>query len=397
MKSIVIIGGGIVGLAIARELILNGYKNLIILEKESDIANHQSSRNSGVMHAGLYYRPGSLKSKLSREGIILMKSYCKKHEIKWLECGKIVVAKNKAEEERLIKLFEKGLLNKLKDIEIISSKQVSNLEPYVDAYKAIRVPEESIVNYKEVAKSFLREILSKGGEIKYNSKVVSIEETKSYEKRLKLSSGEYFDADIIISASGLYSDKVSKMLGIDIDQQQIIPFKGEYYFLKEGYKHLVNNLVYPIPKEEFPFLGAHFTKMIDGELEVGPNAVLSHSREGYSWNNINIIELIDSIRYPGLRNFLMMYPKTSFEEIFRSIFKKLFVEKLKDIVPDISESMLVKGRPGIRAQIMKRNGELVMDFDIRIKENIISVLNAPSPAATSSIAIAKYILKYADL
>ena len=397
MKSVVIIGGGIVGLAIARELILKGYKNTTILEKESDIAIHQSSRNSGVMHAGLYYPPGSLKSKLSREGIILMKSYCKKNQIRWLECGKIVVAKNQAEEEKLIKLFQKGLRNKLKDIEIISSKQVSYLEPYVDAYKAIRVPEESIVNYKEVAKSFLREILSKGGSIKYNSKVVNIEDAKFCEKRLKISSGEYFDADIIISASGLYSDKVSKMLGLDIDQQQIIPFKGEYYYFKEDYKYLVKNLVYPIPKDEFPFLGAHFTKMIDGGLEVGPNAVLSHSREGYNWYNMNIPELIDSITYPGLRNFLMMYPETSFEEISRSIFKNLFVKKLKDIVPDINGSMLVKTNPGIRAQLMKRNGELVKDFDIRIKKNIISVLNAPSPAATSSIAIAKYIVKYTDL
>ncbi len=397
MKSVVIIGGGIVGLAIARELIFKGYKKLTILEKEQDIAMHQSSRNSGVMHAGLYYSPGSLKSKLSREGIVLMKSYCKKFNINWIECGKIVVAKKESEEERLIRLFEKGLRNKLKDIEIISSKQVSHLEPYVDAYKAIRVPEESIVNFKEVAKSFLNEILSKGGSIKYNTKVVNIEDSKNHDKRLKLSSGEYFDADIIISASGLYSDKVSKMLGIDIDQQQIIPFKGEYYLFKEDYKYLVNNLVYPVPKEEFPFLGAHFTKMIDGELEVGPNAVLSYSREGYNWDNIKINELIDSIKYPGLRNFLVKYPKTTFEEIFRSLFKKLFVKNLRNLVPDTNENMLVKASPGIRAQLMKRNGELVKDFDIRIKENIISVLNAPSPAATSSIAIAKYIVKYADL
>ena len=397
MKSVVVIGGGIVGLAIGRELSLKGYKNLTILEKESNIAQHQSSRNSGVMHAGLYYKPGSLKQRLSREGIKLMKDYCNFNKINWLECGKIVVAKNKSEEKGLGELYERGLKNKLKNIEKISSKEISKIEPYINAYQGIRVPEESIVNYQEVAKSFLKEIESNGGLIKYNTEVISVFNDKSSLKRLKLSSGEYIDANIIIAASGLYSDKVSELLKFNINNQQIIPFRGEYYKFKNKFNYLVKNLVYPIPDKNFPFLGCHLTKMIDGSLEAGPNAVLALAREGYDWKTLNINEFFESIKFSGLRNFIVKYPKTTLNEVLRSFSKKLFVEDLKKMLPDINVTMLEKGAAGVRAQLMKNDGELIQDFDIRMKSEIITILNAPSPAATSSIAIAKYVLKYADL
>ncbi len=397
MKEIIIIGGGIVGLSIARQLSLKGYKNLTILEKESTVAEHQSSRNSGVMHAGLYYKPGSLKQRLSREGINLMKDYCNTNNIKWHECGKIVVAKNKSEEKNLNKLFERGKKNNLKNLEKISFKQISNIEPYVNGYKAIRVPEESIVNYKEVANSFLKEILSNGGSIKYNSKVIKIKDHQSDLKRIKLSSGEYLEANIIISASGLYSDKIAKLLEIDIEDQKIIPFRGEYYKFKDEYNYLVNNLVYPLPDKNFPFLGSHLTKMIDGNLEAGPNAVLALAREGYQWWNFNLEEFYDSMNFSGLRKFILKYPETTFKEIARSFSKNLFVKNLKHLLPDINENMLEKGVSGVRAQLMKNSGELVQDFDIRIKSEVISILNAPSPAATSSIAIANYVIKYLDL
>ena len=397
MKSIIIIGGGIVGLAIARELSLKGYKNLTILEKELNIAKHQSSRNSGVMHAGLYYEPGSLKQKLSREGIKLMKEFCNLRKINWRECGKIVIAKNKNEEIRFSELYERGLKNNLKNLEIISSKEISRLEPYISAYKGIRVPEESIVNYREVAKCFLEEILSNGGVIKYNSNVIKIENHKNNLKRLKLSSGDYLEANIIIAASGLYSDKVSELLKFNINNQKIIPFRGEYYKFKDKYNYLVNNLVYPLPDKNFPFLGCHLTKMINGKLEAGPNAVLALAREGYDWKTFNLVEFLDSIKFPGLRNFLIKYPRTTISEVARSFSKKLFVNDLKSMLPDINPNMLVKEESGVRAQLMTNRGELIQDFDIRIESDIISILNAPSPAATSSIAIAKYVLKYADL
>lgn len=397
MKSVIVIGGGIVGLAIARELLLKGYRNITIIEKESTIVKHQSSRNSGVMHAGLYYKPGSLKQRLSREGIKLMKDYCNMNKINWIECGKIVVAKNKTEENNLDELFDRGIKNNLNNLEKIPLKEISKIEPYINAYKAIRVPEESIVNYKEVAKCFLKEILSNGGSIKYNSKVINIEDEKSDLKRLKLSSGDYIDANIIISASGLYSDKVAELLKFNIDNQKIIPFRGEYYKFKDEYNYLVKNLVYPLPDKNFPFLGSHLTRMIDGTLEAGPNAVLALAREGYNWKTINLREFIDTIKFSGISKFLIKYPRTSIDELMRSLFKNLFVKNLKNILPDLNQDMLERGEAGVRAQLMKSNGELIQDFDIRKKSEIISILNAPSPAATSSIAIAKYVLNYADL
>ena len=397
MKSVIVIGGGIVGLAIARELLLKGYRNITIIEKESTIVKHQSSRNSGVMHAGLYYKPGSLKQRLSREGIKLMKDYCNMNKINWIECGKIVVAKNKTEENNLDELFDRGIKNNLNNLEKIPLKEISKIEPYINAYKAIRVPEESIVNYKEVSKCFLKEILSNGGSIKYNSKVINIEDEKSDLKRLKLSSGDYIDANIIISASGLYSDKVAELLKFNIDNQKIIPFRGEYYKFKDEYNYLVKNLVYPLPDKNFPFLGSHLTRMIDGTLEAGPNAVLALAREGYNWKTINLREFIDTIKFSGISKFLIKYPRTSIDELMRSLFKNLFVKNLKNILPDLNQDMLERGEAGVRAQLMKSNGELIQDFDIRKKSEIISILNAPSPAATSSIAIAKYVLNYADL
>ena len=397
MKSVIVIGGGIVGLAIARELLLKGYRNITIIEKESTIVKHQSSRNSGVMHAGLYYKPGSLKQRLSREGIKLMKDYCNMNKINWIECGKIVVAKNKTEENNLDELFDRGIKNNLNNLEKIPLKEISKIEPYINAYKAIRVPEESIVNYKEVSKCFLKEILSNGGSIKYNSKVINIEDEKSDLKRLKLSSGDYIDANIIISASGLYSDKVAELLKFNIDNQKIIPFRGEYYKFKDEYNYLVKNLVYPLPDKNFPFLGSHLTRMIDGTLEAGPNAVLALAREGYNWKTINLREFIDTIKFSGISKFLIKYPRTSIDELMRSLFKNLFLKNLKNILPDLNQDMLERGEAGVRAQLMKSNGELIQDFDIRKKSEIISILNAPSPAATSSIAIAKYVLNYADL
>lgn len=395
-KNIFIIGGGIVGLAVARALSRKGYKKITIIEKEEDIALHQSSRNSGVMHAGLYYKPGSLKSKLSREGINLMKKYCTESKIEWEEIGKIVVATNHAEEKGLEELFTKGKKNELKNLEILNRNLVTKYEPYVSATKGILVPEESIVNYKKVARSYLSEIESIGGSILYKSKVKNVLESKNT-KKIVLESGNVFEADVIISCSGAYSDKTAKLLGIEFDNQQIIPFRGEYYHLKKKYDYLVNGLIYPVPNPELPFLGVHFTKMIDGSVEAGPNAVLALAREGYSWQDINLGELMESIGYGGLQKFILKYPLTTIKEFARSISKRLFVKSLQRLIPEIKEDMLVKGEPGIRAQLMNNQGDLIQDFDIRIKENVVSILNAPSPAATSSLAIADYVVRYLDL
>ncbi len=391
-KRIVIVGGGILGLSIARNFLLKGFKNLTLLEKEECVANHQSSRNSGVMHAGLYYDPKSLKANLSRKGIVMMKDFCNENLISWEECGKVVVATEENEIERLDKLYKRGTTNGLKGIKKINSKEVNLIEPYVDAKAAILVPEESIVNYKKVASKYEEEIVSLGGEIKCSSKVIGIKHLIDSEELL-LENGEIISGEVIISTAGLYSDKIAKMLRFDIDKKQTLPFRGEYYLLKPEYEYLVKGLIYPVPNPTLPFLGVHFTKMIDGGVEAGPNAVLALAREGYDWKTINLFELYESLSYSGLQKFVLKYPLITAGEVIRSLSKQVFVKSLKKLIPDISGKMITKGPAGIRAQLMNNNGGLEQDFDIRINGNVISVLNAPSPAATSSLSISEYIVE----
>ena len=392
-QRIIIIGAGIVGLAICRELLLKGFKQVTILDKEKSIASHQSSRNSGVMHAGIYYKPGSLKAQLSRSGIEYMKRYCKNKKINFEECGKIIVAKNKKEIPFLEELLEKGKKNKLKGIKKISPKEINQREPFVKATSGILVPEESIVNYLEVSNKFLDDILNLGGKIILNTKIIKLEDNLN-SKVLISSKKERFETDIIIASSGLYSDKVSELLGFKTKGKKIIPFRGEYYSFKKEYRYFVKNLIYPVPNPSFPFLGVHFTKMISGDVEAGPNAVLAMAREGYNWNTINPSELFESLKFPGLRNFIFKYPKTTLSEFMKSISKNLFIKSLKEYIPDLEFNMFIKGDSGVRAQLMDERGNLMQDFEISHKENYISILNAPSPAATSSIAIAKYVTNY---
>ncbi len=392
-SKVIIIGGGILGLSLSRRLLLEGYKNITLLEKESTFANHQSSRNSGVMHAGLYYKPGSLKAKLSRKGISLMKTYCNEHNIQWDECGKIVVATDNSEIQRLDDLYRRGKKNNLKGIKMINSREANSYEPYVEAKKAIFVPEESIVDYKKVAKKYQEEILALGGSIKYKSKVLGINNLNS-KQEIVLENGELINSEVIISTAGLYSDRVTKMLGIDIENKQTLPFRGEYFLLKPEYEYLVKGLIYPVPNPKLPFLGVHFTRMIGGGVEAGPNAVLAMAREGYDWKTINMSEFYESITYPGLHKFILKYPLITAGEIIRSLSKQLFVKSLKKLIPEIRADMITYGPAGIRAQLMNLEGSLEQDFDIRIKGNFISVLNAPSPAATSSLSIADYIAKF---
>ncbi len=397
MKKIVIIGGGIVGLAIGRELIRKGHKDVEIIEKEKDIALHQSARNSGVMHAGLYYSPGSLKAKLSRKGINMMKSYCTKNDIPWEECGKVVIANEPNQLNSLGELFKRGTKNGLLGLERLNKKQINNKEPYVDALEGLLVPEESIVNYRDVAKKYYQEITCGNGLVHLSSEVTHIKNNKNGVKKIFLKNGNILNADIIIIASGLYTDKLTNLVGIDIESKQILPFRGEYYLLKKEYDYLVKGLIYPVPNPKLPFLGVHFTKMVDGNVEAGPNAVLALAREGYNWKIINPMELYESIKYPGLRKFILKYPLVTIGEVARSLSKQIFVNSLKKLIPSVESNMLTRGNAGIRAQLMNQKGDLIQDFDIRVDGDLISILNAPSPAATSSLAIAEYVVKYIGL
>ena len=321
-----------------------------------------------------------------------MKEYCNKNLIDWDECGKIVVASKNDEINRLENLFERGKKNNLKGLKILNSKEINTFEPYVDAKAGILVPEESIVSYLDVAKKFQEEIISMGGLISFSSEVINIEESlNSY--LINLKNGEKLFADIIISTTGLFSDKTANMMGLNIENKKILPFRGEYFLLDSSYKFLVKNLIYPVPNPSLPFLGVHLTRMINGDIEAGPNAILALAREGYNWSTINFQELYESITYIGIRKFIQRYPMTTAGEVIRSLFKEIFVKSIQKIIPDIKSKMLIPAPSGIRAQLMNPNGTLVQDFDIRIKGNLISVLNAPSPAATSSLSIASYIFK----
>ena len=245
----------------------------------------------------------------------------------------------------------------------------------------------------EVSNKFLDDILNLGGELILNTKIIKLEENLN-SKVLISSKKERFEADIIIASSGLYSDKVSELLGFKTKGKKIIPFRGEYYCLKKEYRYFVKNLIYPVPDPSFPFLGVHFTKMINGDVEAGPNAVLALAREGYNWNTINPSELLESLKFSGLRNFILKYPRTTLTEVFRSLSKNLFIKNLQEYVPNLEFNMFIKGESGVRAQLMDKSGNLIQDFDISHNKNFISILNAPSPAATSSIAIAKYVTNY---
>ena len=390
-KKIIVIGGGILGLSIARRLMMQGYRNLIVLEKEKSVANHQSSRNSGVMHSGLYYKPNSLKANLTRKGISLLKHYCNENSIRWEECGKVVIAVEPNEMERLEKLFIRGQENGLRGLQKLSSKEVNAIEPYVNSKAGILVPEESIVDYKAVARKFKEEIISLGGSIRYSSKVTAVRHLINSQE-LFLENGEVINAEVIISATGLYSDKLAKLLGIEVDKKQTLPFRGEYFMIKPLFKYLVKGLIYPVPNPSLPFLGVHFTKMINGNIEAGPNAVLALAREGYNWRTINFEELYESLSYIGLRKFILKYPLITANEFIRSLSKTIFINSLQKMIPDIRSHMLVPGIAGVRAQLMNIKGDLEQDFDIRINGNIVSILNAPSPAATSSLSISEYIV-----
>lgn len=387
MKKVVIIGGGIVGLATAYKLSCK-YKDISIkiLEKESELGLHQSTHNSGVLHCGLYYKPGSLKSKLSVDGIQQMTKFCEEYNIPHEICGKLVVATNKEECIKLNELFDRGIKNGLKNLKKLNNKQINEIEPYVNGVEAIHVPQEGIVNYKKVIQKLSELILSKGHSIYTNEKVIKIKNDT-----IITNSKNTFKYDYIINCTGLHSDRVTKLTSKI--KSKIIPFRGEYYKLKKESEYLVKNLVYPVPDPKYPFLGVHFTRMIDGGIEAGPNAVLAFSREGYSIKDINLKDILDYITFKGFWKFILKHKLMCIKELHQSISKKQFTKALQKLIPYIRETDIIKHSAGVRAQSMNIDGELIQDFEIYIENNICNVVNAPSPAATSSLSIPDYIIE----
>ena len=389
MDDVIVIGGGIVGLATAYKLLEQkpGLK-LRILEKEKSIGLHQSGHNSGVIHSGIYYKPGSMKAKNCRRGVRELLLFCDKFNVQYDLCGKVIVAVNSEEVNRLDALYKRGLENGISDVRIIDSQELKDLEPHATGIKAIHVPSMGIINYTSVVEELAKQIIKRGGKIKTKATVKGFVR-KASECIVNTQTCEY-PTGLVINCSGLYSDKIAQLAG-ENSSIRIIPFRGEYYVLKPESRHLVNSLIYPVPDPRFPFLGVHFTRKIDGSIEAGPNAVLATAREGYRRRDFSFQETWELLTNPGFWKIGRNYWKTGMGEYTRSLFKPLFVKALQHLVPAIQGSDLVPGGSGVRAQAMDKTGKLLDDFCIVQSERFIHVLNAPSPAATASFAIGSTI------
>jgi L-2-hydroxyglutarate oxidase len=394
LYDIIIIGGGIVGLATG--LKLKEQKpdlKVAILEKESELAKHQTGNNSGVIHSGLYYKPGSLKATNCIAGYHQLIKFCDEENIPYEITGKVVVATQKEQIPILNGIYDRGLQNGLNGTRHITLDELKQYEPYCAGVAAIHVPQTGIVDYKRVAIAMGEKFKKLGGEIFLGYEVIRSNSLKGYS--VVETKKKHFDTKLIINCGGLYSDKVAQMNQDEELDVKIIPFRGEYYKIKKEREYLVKNLIYPVPDPNFPFLGVHFTRMMKGGVEAGPNAVLAFKREGYKRSDVNLKELSETLAWPGFQKVAARYWKTGFGEMYRSFSKAAFTKALQELIPDIQESDLVEGGAGVRAQACDRTGGLLDDFSIKENQYAINVLNAPSPAATSSLSIGQTVSELA--
>lgn len=389
-----IIGGGIVGLSVAWAILeRSGRARIVVLEKENDWARHQTGRNSGVIHSGIYYKPGSLKAKLCREGNRRLREFCDTHGIRCEICGKVIVATTGSELPLLERLYSRGIENGLL-VKKLTASQVKELEPHVSCLAGLHVPSTGIVDYVGVCRKLVELIAARGGDLRLNTGVFAFHQNGNGTV-LESSSGS-IAAGWIINCAGLQSDRVTRLAGAK-PQARIVPFRGEYYELRPERRHLVRNLIYPVPDPEFPFLGVHFTRMIDGSVHAGPNAVLSLKREGYHRTDFNFRDFVEIMTYAGFWRMAAKHAKSGMEEVRRSFSKKAFVRSLQKLVPEISEGDLVPGEAGVRAQALRPDGGLVDDFLLIHGDRALHVCNAPSPAATAALEIGRMIVgQYAN-
>jgi L-2-hydroxyglutarate oxidase len=386
----VIIGGGIVGLATAYRLgeRLPGAR-VTVLEKEDTVGKHQTGNNSGVLHCGLYYKPGSVKARLAVTGIRQMVAFCQENGIPHEVCGKLVVAASQEELPRLNDLFDRGQKNGLEGLRKMGPEEMREIEPHVGGVAALRVPQEGIVDYHKVCDTLVSKIQAQGGTVKTGARVTGLR-PQSQGWTIITGAGEH-QADFIVNCAGLHCDRVSELAGERRDVR-IVPFRGEYYKIRPERQSLVRNLIYPVPDPKFPFLGVHFTRLIHGGIEAGPNAVLAFAREGYQKTDINLRDLYDALTYSGVWKFLGTYPGMCWQELKRSFSRRLFCRSLQRLVPEIQPGDLATGGAGVRAQAIFPTGELVQDFHFVERKNALHVLNAPSPGATASLAIGEEIV-----
>lgn len=388
MYDFAIVGGGIVGLSTGMSL-GQRYPNarIVVLEKESRWAFHQTGNNSGVIHSGIYYKPGSFKAKFCREGSRSMVQFCQEHGIDYEVCGKVIVATKTNELLQLENLYKRGLENGL-GVTKISAEEVKEIEPHVRCLAGIQVPTTGIVDYKQVGQKYAELIEFQGGELRLNTRVEKISQTDKGQV-LETNNGT-FETRFVINCAGLHSDRIAK-LGQVNPQAKIVPFRGEYYELKPDKRYLVKTLIYPVPNPDFPFLGVHFTRMIDGSVHAGPNAVLSMKREGYKKTDFDLRDFAEVMTYPGFWKLAAKHADEGIQEMIRSFSKAAFVRSLQKLIPEVQASDLIPTHAGVRAQALMNDGKLVDDFLIVKGENSVHVCNAPSPAATSSIEIGNAI------
>ena len=380
----IVIGGGIVGLSTALKL-QEANKKILILEKESSVGLHQSGRNSGVLHSGIYYKPNSFKSNLCIRGRELMLKFLESNNIPYRLEGKIVVDENM---QKIESLFERSKLLAMSGVQVLEKDELIDKEPNSKILQGLFVPQAGVVDYKTVTETMANIFRNKGGDVEYFQEIVNI--TENNDAKLVSSKKETFTGDFLINCAGLFSDKVAKLDGLN-PKVKIIPFRGEYYEIVNEKSHLLNNMIYPIADPDLPFLGIHLTKTVDGRIEAGPNAVLAFSREGYSWTKFNLFETLETITYKGMIKLGRKYFKTGIDEMYRSLNKAAFVQEVKKLLPGIESEDLVQRPAGVRAQAVSDDGSLLDDFLFEEGYKSLHVLNAPSPAATASLAIGEYI------
>ena len=388
-QDFVVVGGGIVGLATAYRLSQQyGDAKITVLEKEPHVAEHQSGRNSGVIHSGIYYRPGSLKATTCRAGKAQMEAFCESHSIPFERCGKVVVAVDESEIVRLESIFQRGQANGV-DCRMIDKQELNEREPHARGVAAIHVPETGIADYPGVCRKLVELLRAQGHAVELGQQVLKVHQ---HTQGMTVETQDRkFETGFLLGCAGLYSDRLARICGLR-PNAKIVPFRGEYYKLSKDAKHLCRNLIYPVPDPEFPFLGVHFTRMVDDEVECGPNAVFALAREGYSWSKVNLGELLDSVGYGGFRTLAFKHWNMGLGEVHRSLSKRAFVKALQHLIPDIRSEHLRPCRAGVRAQAIASDGAMIDDFLWVKGERMVHVCNAPSPAATASLEIANQIV-----
>lgn len=386
---LLVIGGGIVGLSTARELLLRRPgRKVLLLEKESEVATHQTGHNSGVIHSGIYYPPNSDKAKGCQEGVRLLNEFSDRHVIRRKRVGKVIVATTPGELAGLERLYQQGISNRIPGLRMISCEELHEIEPEISGIKALHLPEVSLVDFREVSEALKKEFLACGGALFLHRKVVAIRQTNS-EVRVRTEKEDYAGS-FLVNCGGLYADTLAQQAGLKVPAR-IIPFRGEYFVLQPEIAKKIHGLVYPVSDPRFPFLGAHLTPTMRGEVTAGPNAVLALAREGYRWGEINLKELADTLSYGGFWQMAFKYGKTGLFEVARSLIKPLYAASVRKFLPGLQSSDLLAGGSGVRAQAVDRSGQLIQDFLTVEGPRSLHVLNAPSPAATASLALARRI------